>query len=212
MSDRARGIRGLYVILDPAFVFGQPLVDVAAAALMGGARVIQWRDKGRDKGNQLGEAATVRQLCTTAGALFIVNDHADLALALAADGVHVGQTDLPVAVLRRLLPPSMLIGCSAATVEEARRAVEHGADYLGVGAVFRTASKVNTRPAGPETIREIRAAVGVPIVAIGGITPENVRLVVEAGADAAAVISAVVSAPDVRAAAAAMVRAMEQPC
>lgn len=211
-SERQRQIRGLYVVLDPAFVRGRTVVDVAAAALAGGARIVQWRDKQRDKGLQLAEATAVRRLCAEAGALFIVNDHADLALVLEADGVHVGQTDLPVDAVRRILPADAIVGCSAATVDEARAAVAAGADYLGVGAMFPTDSKANARPAGPATLRQIRAAVDVPLVAIGGITPANVGAVVEAGADAVAVIRAVVAAPDVQAAAAALVEAMARRC
>ena len=192
-------IRGLYVIIDPQQTRGRDPVDVARLALVGGARIIQWRDKTRDKGEQLPQALAVRDLCHEHHALFFVNDHVDLALTLSADGAHLGQKDLPPSLVRLWLPPGFLLGVSTNTVDEARRAERDGADYVGVGAIFPTASKGVTRPASPERLREVRAAVRVPVVAIGGINEENVDQVT--GADAVAVISAVCLADDVEAAA-----------
>ena len=190
-------IRGLYLIVDPQATRGRGVVAVAEAAIRAGARVIQYRDKVKMKGEMLPEVRRLRELCRQAGVLFIVNDHADLALVAGADGVHVGQKDLPVADLRRILPPTMIIGCSTNNLAEARRARDDGA-------------KVDTRPAGLETIREIRAAgLGLPLVAIGGITAENVGEVVRAGADAYAVISAVCGADDPAAAAAELIARAE---
>lgn len=203
-------IRGLYLIVDPQATRGRDVVSVAGAAIRAGVRIIQYRDKVRMKGEMLPEVRRLRDLCRQAGVLFIVNDHADLALVAGADGVHVGQKDLPVADLRRILPPTMIIGCSTNNLAEACRARDDGADYVGVGSIFPTTTKVDTRPAGLETIREIRAAgLGLPLVAIGGITAENVAEVVRAGADAYAVISAVCGADDPAAAAAELIARAE---
>lgn len=194
-------IHGLYVIVDPQQTRGRDAVEVARLALEGGARVIQWRDKLRDKGEQLPAARAIRRLCASQGALFIVNDHVDLALACAADGVHLGQKDLSVEVVRPWTPAGFLIGVSSNNVDEARRAERDGAGYVAVGSIFLTETKGATRPASPERLREVKQAVGVPVVAIGGISEDNVDLVLAAGADAVAVISAVCAADDVREAA-----------
>lgn len=198
----AERVHGLYVIIDPDACGGRPAVDVASAALEGGASMIQWRDKRRDKGDQLADARSIRALCRDHGALFIANDHIDLAIAVDADGVHLGQHDLPLDVARPIAGASMIIGVSTNNVEEARAAEAGGADYVAVGAIFATASKDVTRPASIERLREIKSAVRVPVVAIGGINAPNIAQVVDAGADAAAVIGAVCGAEDVRAAAA----------
>lgn len=198
---RQQPIHGLYVIVDPQQTRGRDAVEVARWALAGGARVIQWRDKLRDKSEQLPAASAIRGLCTSRGAFFIVNDHVDLALACSADGVHLGQKDLPVEAVRPWTPVGFLIGVSSNDVDEARRAERDGADYVAVGSIFPTETKGATRPASPERLREIKQAVGVPVVAIGGISEKNVDLVLAAGADAVAVISAVCAADDVQEAA-----------
>jgi len=187
-------------------------VEVARLALEGGASILQWRDKRREKGDQLPQARAVRELCIDHGALFIVNDDVDLALVLGADGVHLGQRDLPVELVRPLAPEGFIIGVSTNNAEEARRAQEHGASYVAVGSVFPTASKEpeRTRPASPERVREVKQAVGVPVVAIGGINASNIDEVLAAGADAVAVISAVCSAEDPRAAARELAAAFEK--
>lgn len=195
-------IRGLYVIVDPEQTRGRDAVEVARQALEGGASLIQWRDKARDKGEQLPQLRAVRDLCLQHGALLIVNDHADLALACRADGVHLGQKDLPPAAVRAFVPPDFVVGVSANNVEEARRAQAAGASYVAVGALFPTASKAATRPASPQRLREVKQAVSVPVVGIGGIDEGNIDQVLSAGADAVAVISAVIGADDVREAAA----------
>jgi len=196
-------VRGLYVIIDPGACAGRDPVEVARLALEGGASILQWRDKRREKGDQLPQARAVRELCIEHGALFIVNDHVDLALVLGADGVHLGQHDLPVELVRPLAPEGFIIGVSTNNAEEARRAQEHGASYVAVGSVFPTASKEpeRTRPASPERVREVKGAVALPVIAIGGINASNIDQVLAAGADAVAVISAVCSAEDPRAAA-----------
>lgn len=195
-------VRGLYAIIDPAACRGRDAVEVARLALDGGARVVQWRDKARDKGAQLAEARAIASLCRERGALFVVNDHADLAVACGAGGVHLGQQDLSVEVVRPLVGGATIVGVSTNTAGEARAAVAAGADYVAVGSIYPTSSKETTRPASLNRLREVKAAVDVPVVAIGGINAGNVRQVVEAGADAVAVINAVCSAGDPRAAAA----------
>lgn len=202
-------IRGLYFILDPAICGGRDPLDVTRAAIAGGAQVVQIRDKLSDKGAILRLTREVLALCREAGVLCLVNDHVDVTLAAGADGVHVGQGDLPVAVARAQIPVDRIVGCSTNNPAEAAAAVFEGADYVGVGAMFASGSKLNTRPAGPERIPAVRAAVAVPIVAIGGITAANVAEVIRAGADAAAVISAVGSAPDPEAAARDLVATIE---
>lgn len=193
-------IRGLYVIVDPEQTRGRDAVDVARQALEGGASLIQWRDKARDKGEQLPQLRALRDLCLQHGALLIVNDHADLALVCQADGVHLGQKDLPPAAVRAFVPPTFIVGVSSNNVGEARRAQADGASYVAVGALFPTASKAATRPASPQRLREVKQAVSVPVVGIGGINEGNIDQVLAAGADAVAVISAVIGADDVRAA------------
>lgn len=209
-AARASRITGLYAIIDPAACRGRSAIDVARLALDGGARVVQWRDKTRDKGDQLADARAIVALCRERDAVFVANDHADLALIVGADGVHLGQHDLPVAAVRRIVRDAMILGVSTNNAGEARAAVAAGADYVAVGAIFATASKGVTRPASLERLREVRQAVAVPVVAIGGIDETNVADVARAGADAAAVIRAVCGADDVRAAAAALVQAFEE--
>ncbi|HLF70717.1 MAG TPA: thiamine phosphate synthase [Dehalococcoidia bacterium] len=195
-------IAGLYVIIDPAACRGREPVAVGLDALAGGASVIQWRDKLRDKGEQLADAAALFGACQQYDAVFIVNDDADLALVLAGDtqpefgaiGVHVGQTDLPLESLWRIVPDYFIVGASTNNVDEAIAAEAAGADYVAVGDIFGTAAKQGTRPASPDRLREVRDAVGLPVVGIGGITKDNAGKVIAAGADAVAVLSAVCAA------------------
>jgi thiamine-phosphate diphosphorylase len=195
-------ISGLYVIIDPDACRGRSVIDVARMALAGGASIVQWRDKRRGEREQLDDARALAGLCREYGAIFIVNDHPDLALASEADGVHLGQDDRPIADVRPLVGNAMVIGVSTNNAAEARLAEVAGADYVAVGAIFPTASKAVTRAASLERLREVKSAVHVPVVAIGGINASNIASVVAAGADAAAVISAVCAADDPRAAAA----------
>ncbi|MEX1253625.1 MAG: thiamine phosphate synthase [Dehalococcoidia bacterium] len=205
-------IRGLYVIVDPDACAGSDPVEVARLALEGGASMLQWRDKRREKGDQLAQARALRELCSRHGALFLVNDHVDLALVVGADGVHLGQRDLPVEAVRPLVSSDFVIGVSTNNVGEARRAQANGASYIAVGAIFPTASKEpeRTRAASPQRLREVKAAVDLPGVAIGGINAANIDEVLAAGADAVAVISAVCAAPDPRAAAQTLARRFEE--
>jgi thiamine-phosphate pyrophosphorylase len=186
----------VYVITHAGFR-GRSHEDVARAAVAGGATALQLRDK-ESAGRAL--VATARRLvalANPAGVPVVVNDRVDVALAAGADGVHVGEDDLPVADARRLVGPERIVGASAGTVEEARRAEQEGADYLGVGPVFPTATKADAGEAiGLDGLRKIVAAVRVPVVGIGGITVENAAQVVLAGAAGVAVVSAVAGADD----------------
>ena len=194
-------LRGLYVIIDPEVAGGRSEEEIARLAVEGGATLIQLRDKRREKGLQLEVAERLMRVCAAPNLRFIINDHVDLALAARADGVHLGQKDLPVAIVRRRLMRQGIIGCSTNNVEEALRAQADGADYVSVGRLFPTASKEDIRPATPETLRAIKKAVSIPVAAIGGITEENIDAVLAAGADMVCVIAAVVAAPDPREAA-----------
>ena len=194
----------LCVITDATLVPGRDHVAIAQAALSAGADMIQLRDKTSDLRTLLAQARAVQALCRSSGAVFIVNDRLDLALASDADGVHVGQDDLPVEAARRLLGPGRILGVSTHERNQAEEAQARGADYIGFGPMFRTGTKdTGYTPRGLNMLREIRAAVSLPILAIGGITLENVVEVIAAGATAPAVISAIVAAPDVAAATAA---------
>ena len=201
-TSRMKGeVQGLYVILDPSFLKDVSEVEAAEAIILGGTKVIQWRDKGRDKGEQLAVVREVNRLCAEAGVVSIVNDHVDLALVSGASGVHLGQKDLPLVEARKLMSGDAVIGVSTATVEEALMAEREGASYIAVGAIYPTSSKSVTRSAGLETLEAVANAVSVPVVAIGGINAGNVGPVMEAGADSACVISAVLSAVDLETAA-----------
>jgi thiamine-phosphate pyrophosphorylase len=204
-------VRGLYLITDETVSPGRSHLEIAQAALAGGARVVQLRDKRRDAGELLPAAREMAALCRDAGALFIVNDRVDLALAAGADGVHLGQTDLPVREARKLLGEEKLIGVSVEDAAQARAAEVDGADYLGVGAIYGSATKADAgAPVGLEQIRRFREVSALPVVAIGGITLERAPEVREAGAAAAAVIGAVAAAPDMEAAARRLAAALER--
>lgn len=198
-------LHGLYVcvITDPRLAAGRDHVAIAEEALRGGADMIQLRDKTGDLRNLLRQAVSIQALCRAQGALFIVNDRVDLALAAGADGAHVGQDDLPAEAARRLLGPGRLLGVSTHSPVQARAAEKAGADYIGFGPMFLTGTKdTGYAPQGLTALREVRRATRLPILAIGGISLENVGEVIQAGATAPAVISAVVAAPDIAAAAA----------
>ncbi len=184
-------VYGLYVIIDPLVTGGRDPLRIAAESLEGGARVLQLRDKARDKGQSLDLAKGIKKLCEDAGALLIINDHADLAAAVDAHGVHVGLDDLPVSQARKILRLHQIVGRSNHLAEEALEAQQEGADYIAVGAMYPTGSKEQPIVGGPELLRRVKANVSPPVVAIGGITAERIAEVVEAGADAVCVISAV---------------------
>ncbi|MCS7172615.1 MAG: thiamine phosphate synthase [Armatimonadetes bacterium] len=200
----------LYVITDATFR-GRTHEEVASAALRGGATVLQFREK-RATTRQLYETARrLRELCRSWGVPFIVNDRLDIALAVDADGVHVGPDDLPVGVVRGILGPHRIVGASAGNVEEALRAQEEGASYLGVGSVYATGTKPDAgAPIGPEALGEIARAARIPVVGIGGITLDRIPEVIRAGAAGVAVISAVAAAEDMWEATRALRRAVDE--
>lgn len=190
----------LYAILDRSVARGRDLPGLLDAVLAGGCRLVQLREKTMPLGDLLPLARSLARRCREVGALLIVNDRADLALAAGADGLHVGQDDLPARQARGLLRSGMILGVSTHDPEQARRAVADGADYVAVGSIFPTTTKAGFQLVGPELIRRVRPEVPVPLVGIGGITVENAPSVLGAGADAVAVISALCAAPDPEAA------------
>lgn len=210
-AESASRIQGLYVIVDPEATRGRPILDVAEAALRAGASVVQLRDKSRDKGDVLPDAARLQAMCEEYGSLFVVNDDADVARAVGSHVLHVGQTDLPVASARAVLDPRQLVGTSNGGVDEARQSQADGADYAAVGAIFSTTTmgKSGRRSLGVDAIAEVKNAISIPVVAIGGINLDNITDVVAAGADSVCVVSAVTFADDPEAAAARLVEAMQ---
>jgi thiamine-phosphate diphosphorylase len=193
LADRLR----LIVVTDPGCGEGREIVDVVRAALRGGAPSIQLRGKDQPAREQVALARALLAETRAAGALLFVNDRLDVALAAGADGVHLGQDDLPVEAARRIVPAGFLVGISAETAELARAAERGGADYVGTGPVYATGSKPDAGDAvGCGRIGEVAAAVRIPVVGIGGIEAANAAEVVAAGAAGVAVISAVMRAPD----------------
>lgn len=190
----------LYLILDHDLLAGRPLLDIAAAAISGGAKHIQYRAKNLSNREAYFNAVQLKALAHRNGVTLVINDRVDLAMAVEADGVHLGQEDLPLSVARTLLGPQRIIGISAHTLEQAREAEAGGADYLGIGPVFSSTTKQARPPLGCELLKQFRREVRIPIIAIGGISAANVRQVMAAKVDGIAVVSAVLSRPDVAAA------------
>lgn len=189
----------LYAVTDRAWTGRQSLYEQVESALRGGATCVQLREKALDYSAFLAEARALCALCRRYGVPFLVNDNVDIALACGADGVHVGQDDLNAARVRERLGPDKIIGVSAHSVAEAVEAVKNGADYLGVGAMFSTSTKTDASVLPLETLRDICAAVEVPVVAIGGIGRKNLPLLAGTGADGVALVSAIFSAADIEA-------------
>jgi thiamine-phosphate pyrophosphorylase len=188
----------LYVITDPVLGCGRSHEEITRLAIDGGADVVQLRDKTSDTRDMLMAGRRMRKVTRAADVLFIVNDRVDVALACRADGVHLGQNDLPVDVARALAPSEFTIGASVSHAAEAVQAVQEGADYVAASPVFLTTSKHDAGAGcGIAGIKQIRKAVDVPVIAIGGIGLNNVHTVLRAGADGVAVISAVVSQPNI---------------
>jgi len=188
----------LYIITDQRISHGKSHLEVAEAALMGGVTVVQFRDKEMKDSEAVVACREIYKLTKKKGVSFIVNDRVEVAKAVDADGVHLGQEDMSFSSARKILGKEKIIGISVETVEQALKAVEGGADYLGIGPIYPTATKPNAGKAlGIARLKEIRESVNIPIVAIGGINENNLEEVLRAGADGVAVISAVVSAPDI---------------
>jgi len=198
-----QGLRlGLYLVTDERLSRGRSTAEIVRAAIRGGVDAVQLRGKDLPIREQLAIGRALRTITREAGVLFIVNDRVDLALALDADGVHVGQDDLTADVVRRLVGPGRIVGVSAATIAEAQAARDDGADYIGVGPIWGTATKADAGEAvGPGLIATLKGAVELPMVGIGGINAGNAAEVIAAGGDGVAVVSAIVSAADPEAAA-----------
>lgn len=189
-------IKGYYFITDSRLSLAGDISDVRNA-LAAGVRIIQYRQKDADSLTMYNEALQIRKVCRKA--LLIINDRLDIALSVGADGVHLGQGDLPCAVARKILGKNKIIGVTVHDLKQAVRARRSGADYLGVAPVFSTNTKSDAGdPVGVELIRQIKRKVGLPITAIGGITYKNASLVIQAGADSLCAISAVVKSGNVR--------------
>jgi thiamine-phosphate pyrophosphorylase len=165
--------------------------EMSLKAMQAGVKWVQYRDKERSRSDMYEESIRLTDMAKKFGAVLIINDHPDIALAADADGVHLGQDDLPAKEARKIMGKSRIIGVSTHTIEQARDADRDGADYIGFGPVFHTATKDAGSPKGIEMLREIKRQVRIPVVAIGGITTENIGPVLEAGADAVAVSSAI---------------------
>ncbi len=192
----------LYVITDETISGVLSHAEIARRAIDGGADVIQLRDKACGCRELLRIGRVLRTITMKTGTLFIINDRLDIALACRADGVHLGQDDIHADVARQIAPPGFIIGISVGSVDEALKAEQDGADYIAISPLFSTGSKNDAGPGlGLDLLREIRMNVTIPVIAIGGIRPDNVRDVIAAGADGVAVISAVVGSRDISAAA-----------
>ena len=191
----------LYLVTDRKLSLGRSNSEVVERALKSGVTMVQYREKELPFREMLIEASRLKYITHKYNKTFIVNDRVDLALAVDADGVHLGQDDMPVAIARRLLPPDKIIGCSVRNLNEALLAMAEGADYIALSGVLPTPTKPDTGGAIPtNVIIEITKNIPIPIVAIGGIKPENAHKFIELGADGVAVVSAIVSAKNIEAA------------
>ena len=200
----------LYAIIDPDQTRGRPAQDVCEELLRAGVRLIQYRDKSSSSRLIYETSLCLAPRVREAGGIFFVNDRADIAQAVEADGVHLGQDDLPIELARRVMGPDRWVGASTHDLAQMREADSSSADYVAFGPVFQTSSKQKPDPVvGLEGVRAARKATGKPLVAIGGITAENARSVIEAGADSVAVIHDLLSAPDIGARAAEFLRVLD---
>lgn len=200
----------LYAVTDRSWLRGRTLREQVREALEGGATFVQLREKNLDEAQFLAEAKEIQKLCKAYHVPFVINDNVKIAGEIDADGVHVGQSDMEAWDVRKRLGPDKIIGVSARTVEQAKRAQEHGADYLGVGAVFPTGSKADAVEVDHEVLKEICEAVTIPVIAIGGINQNNVTELAGTGICGVAVISAIFAADDVQKAAAGLRAKVEE--
>ena len=190
----------LYAVTDRSWLGDKKLADQVKECLEGGVTFLQLREKKLDEGAFYEEALEIKKLCKEKGVPFIINDNVDVALRCDADGVHVGQSDMEAQDVRAKLGADKIIGVSARTVEQAVKAEKMGADYLGVGAVFSTSTKLDAREVSWETLKEICETVSIPVVAIGGITADNLSQLAGTGVDGVAVVSAIFAQKDIKAA------------
>lgn len=189
----------IYLVTDDGCLQGRALIDCVREALEGGVTLVQYRAKTASSAEMYAEALQLKALCDSFNVPLIINDRLDIAMAVGAAGVHLGQDDLPCAAARKLLGEDYIIGVSAHNPAEAKAALQSGADYLGCGAVFGTATKADVKKLGTDGLAAICKAKGLPVVGIGGVTADNYREVRAAGADGAAIVSGILAQPDIRA-------------
>ena len=189
----------IYLVTDDGCLQGRALIDCVREALEGGVTLVQYRAKTASSAEMYAEALQLKALCDSFNVPLIINDRLDIAMAVGAAGVHLGQDDLPCAAARRILGEDYIIGVSAHNPAEAKAALQSGADYLGCGAVFGTATKADVQKLGTDGLAAICKAKGLPVVGIGGVTADNYREVRAAGADGAAIVSGILAQPDIRA-------------
>lgn len=189
----------IYLVTDDGCLQGRELLDCVREALEGGVTLVQYRAKTASSAEMYAEALQLKALCDSFKVPLIINDRLDIAMAVGAAGVHLGQDDLPCAAARKILGEDYLIGVSAHNPAEAKAALQSGADYLGCGAVFGTATKADVKKLGTDGLAAICKAKGLPVVGIGGVTADNYREVRAVGADGAAIVSGILAQPDIRA-------------
>ena len=200
----------IYLVTDDGCLQGRALIDCVREALEGGVTLVQYRAKTASSAEMYAEALQLKALCDSFNVPLIINDRLDIAMAVGAAGVHLGQDDLPCAAARKLLGEDYIIGVSAHNPAEAKAALQSGADYLGCGAVFGTATKADVKKLGTEGLTAICREKGLPIVGIGGVTADNYREVRAAGADGAAIVSGILAQPDIRATVEAIARVSQE--
>lgn len=200
----------IYLVTDDGCLQGRALIDCVREALEGGVTLVQYRAKTASSAEMYNEALQLKALCDSFNVPLIINDRLDIAMAVGAAGVHLGQDDLPCAAARRILGEDYLIGVSAHNPAEAKAALQSGADYLGCGAVFGTATKADVKKLGTDGLAAICKAKGLPVVGIGGVTADNYREVRAAGADGAAIVSGILAQPDIRATVKAIARVSQE--
>lgn len=188
----------IYLVTDDGCLQGRALIDCVREALEGGVTLVQYRAKTASSAEMYAEALQLKALCDSFNVPLIINDRLDIAMAVGAAGVHLGQDDLPCAAARKLLGEDYIIGVSAHNPAEAKTALQSGADYLGCGAVFGTATKADVKKLGTDGLATICREKGLPVVGIGGVTADNYREVRVAGADGAAIVSGILAQPDIR--------------
>lgn len=189
----------LYAVTDRSWLGGETIFDQVEKAVRGGASCVQLREKELGHEDFLAEAKEMAKLCKRLGVKLIINDNVDVALESGADGVHVGQDDMQAMDVRRRIGPDKILGVTAKTVEQAQAAEAAGADYLGSGAVFGSATKTDAKPMDMDTLRSICASVGIPVVGIGGVNRENIARLAGSGVAGAAVVSGIFAAQDIEA-------------
>lgn len=188
----------IYLVTDDGCLQGRALIDCVREALEGGVTLVQYRAKTASSAEMYAEALQLKALCDSFNVPLIINDRLDIAMAVGAAGVHLGQDDLPCAAARKILGEDYIIGVSAHNPAEAKVALQSGADYLGCGAVFGTATKTDVKKLGTDGLVAICREKGLPVVGIGGVTADNYREVRAAGADGAAIVSGILAQPDIR--------------